>query len=332
MAETPLPPAAEDTVEVSLNPESTPAEIEHANARANNREPRPVPGSDTDAPTEDALPQDADLDDSADDSVDDAPQDEETQRPRMPRRVKQALDQRDAARQALDAEREYRIRLEERLAALERQLPQEEPAAPDVSFPQPQPQPVYEDYASEEEYFKAMAEWGRSEALREVRAELAQQREHDQTVQAETASRQEAVDRHTRAINAARQNHADFDTAIRSIPEVSQTLMEAFQHLEHSGEVLYHLATNPQELATLNGTSNPLALGAALQALDQRFSPSDEPTDEPEPEPDTPRARGLPPLNGATDGDAAAYNPYDHVGSQEDYRTWYDKQFGPKGG
>lgn len=309
-----------DRYTVTLSPESTPADVEAANARANERDPRgaePV----ADASTATAPAADAALDEGAEEDEQGEGTGEDVERPRMPRRVKQALDQRDQARNEARAEREARIRLEERLAlavgAEETQAPKPQvttPARPDIN-----------DFDSDEEYMDALVDWRTEQRLQAFRDEQAQH----QADQAAKDAAKPAVERHTDAINRARSAHADFDRQVQSIPAVSPLLNAGFQHLENSGDVLYHLATNPDVLTSLNGETNPLVLGAELRALDQRFTPAgntsadaeDEPT-----EPKTPPARGLTPIDAAPDADASAYNPYEDIGDYEKFLAWRNKQ------
>lgn len=128
---------------------------------------------------------------------------------------------------------------------LKRQLqahsePSPAPASP--ANPEAEPQEAdFQDYAS---YLKAVGRWEARQALREEReqAEAAK-------VQAELNAR----------LKSTREKHPDFDEALEAVSDyqVPSSALVAIQDSEVAGEIMYHLATNVEDLEKLQGM-NPV--------------------------------------------------------------------------
>ena len=314
----------QDRYVITLGPDASAEDVEAANARANNREPQPL--ADATSASEDAAPP-QDVDQGAEQATEDAELDEAmpAKPTRADKRIRQLVQQRNA-------EREARIRMEERLAALEQRL------TPEPAIPQPPARPDRDEYDDEDAYIEAVTDWKIEQRMGDIEA----RRDAVDAAREEAREMASAQDREAEAIRQAATRHDDFLETLRVAdspsPLLDSQLQALFPNLDEKADVLYHLATHPEELATLNASTNPLGVAERLIGI-QKTLRSDTTS---ESMPDTaahaateaptavePPARGLQPLSGNAEPGAGAYDPYrDGVPNQQKYREWYEKTYG----
>jgi hypothetical protein len=144
------------------------------------------------------------------------------------------------------------------------------PAAPARTAGMPEPS----DYATLAEYQLALTEWtiDRRETAR---------KEAEEKAAAESAERQQLAD-WNRKLKAAQKAHADFDELLDSvrIPTGPATLAvrQALLEDEHGAEILYQLASHPEDFASImamSPASGIIAIGKLSASFD-RSSPAPE--------------------------------------------------------
>lgn len=127
---------------------------------------------------------------------------------------------------------------------LRRKLQETAPSAAPASQPNPDAEPReadFEDYAS---YLKALGRFEARQALREEREK------------AEAAKVQAALDER---LQATREKHPDFDEVLEAASDyqVPGSALVAIQDSDIAGDLMYHLATNLEDLEKLQGM-NPV--------------------------------------------------------------------------
>ena len=150
---------------------------------------------------------------------------------------------------------------------LRRKLQETAPSAAPASQPNPDAEPReadFEDYAS---YLKALGRFEARQALKEEREK------------AEAAKVQAALDERLRAV---REKHPDFDEVLDSASEyeVPGSALVAIQDSEIAGELMYHLATNVEDLEKLQGM-NPVQQVKFIARLEAKLQ--DQPATEEKP-------------------------------------------------
>jgi hypothetical protein len=191
----------------------------------------------------------------AGDSAPPGPSDSEEDDPdsrEVPRGVQKRFD--TLTRQREEARREAQAlqqRYDRELAELRGQLAMQTrllqgEAAPAAALPlHQQPEPVAEDYASEQDWFKAVRAWDKAQ----LKAELVRE-QHQQVAQAEEQRQWQAMEAREQVL---RQQYADYDAQIRTLeakgltPQVYQALL----HHELGPDLGYYLAQHPEELQRL---------------------------------------------------------------------------------
>jgi hypothetical protein len=122
--------------------------------------------------------------------------------------------------------------------------------------PKEDKKPARENFTSEAEFHEALGRWSAREELRAKDAAEEQRQKQE--------SDQEIVKAHTQRLEDARKSHEDFDDVIEdSGIEVSREAALAIYQLENGPEVMYHLATHPDDADILREMS-PIRQIAAL--------------------------------------------------------------------
>lgn len=173
-----------------------------------------------------------------------------------------------AARKISRLEAENR-ELRERMARLEGR--QDVAPAPKQTD---EPEPREQDFADRDEFLVAKAE---HRALKRLRAEQAESRKQE-TERTEQSRQAELQAAHARRIEAARDNHDDYDKVVSAAAEVTvtDTMGQAILESEQGAELVYHLAKNPDEarrIAALPRTSQARELGK----IEARLEPAETP-------------------------------------------------------
>ena len=323
-----------DRYTITLGPDASAQDIEDANARANQRDPRPVGTNDViDAPEDTAPPQDEV--ESVDESFDEEPEDREDasrrqrrRRPNVEQRIQRLTRDREDARAAAQAEREQRIRLEARLEALEQQRAQPQDPEP------PPAKPEWEDFDSQEDYLDAMLTWQRDQLMQEM---AQRQAEHEQ--QRDVAQQQRAVEDAQLAIldQAAHRHGTSTEQFIQTLQdsqrpsEAVATLLDSLFQPDDRADVMYYLATHQDELQQLSIIQDQREVADNLLALYGNLRPVAPVDSEPPPPPAPSRSprSGLEPLGGSVEPGAGEYDPYrDGIRDHEEWMKWRMKQSG----
>lgn len=195
-----------------------------------------------------------------DDAASEAPEAEEAPT-RAERRIKQLLDQRNEARDAVRYGEVERARLEERVRLLEARG--QEPQAGE----RPLVRPDRDDYDTEAEYEDAYEVYLDARADRRQAARDAEQRAAEQRDAAAVQAEQTQA-RIARSQEAARDAHLDYDERLRAAAEpLSELGRYASTLLEDPGEVFYHLATHPDVLRNVNSKTDLPAVVGELVAI-----------------------------------------------------------------
>lgn len=139
-------------------------------------------------------------------------------------------------------------------------------------------EPKAEDFATTEEYVKAVTKW----EVQEARKSDAQQ-EHIRRQQEEV---QVAMTRFEPQMDAARLKHDDFDD-VTSAPIYGPATQQLLYHSPHGAEIAYYLGTHPQEADKINRMSVVEATRAIVK-LEQRFEAPSPKKVSAAPEPITP--------------------------------------------
>ena len=140
-------------------------------------------------------------------------------------------------------------------------------------------------YATYEEYLEDLADWKAEQKIADLEKKMA-----EEAAKKTVESEQRAIsDQWRKQVDAARLKHADFDEIALNpklnIPQgsaVEQWVLDS----DIGTEILYHLASHPEELAAIHAMS-PVKAARALTILEAELS--DAPT--PEPKPSEPPAR-----------------------------------------
>ena len=156
------------------------------------------------------------------------------------------------------------------LAMLTRLQRGEEPGHEPVPLHQ-QPEPSAEDYASQEDWFRATREWDKAQ----LKAELVRE-QYQQAAQAEEFQRQQAMQAREATV---RQQHADYDEQISQLgargmtPQVYQALL----YHEMGPDLAYFLAQHPDDLQRL-APLPPMLVWRELGKLEMRLQGNGTPS------------------------------------------------------
>lgn len=159
------------------------------------------------------------------------------------------------------------IEAERRAEQLQRELEASRPKSGPPSEPQTPKEPKPEDFTTVQEYTDALVSYRVDQRLREKDAQA--KREAEQTA-AEARAREFG-----KRIAETRTKHEDFDEVLGSIKNtdldrVHADVTEYLQESDHGGELLYHLAKNPDVLDRLRKLT-PRKFIAELGKLETKF-------------------------------------------------------------
>lgn len=181
---------------------------------------------------------------------------ERKQNPKLEKRFSEITKQREEARQDAQRERQARVDLEQRLAALEQQRqPQQQ------SYVDQEPQPS--QFADAFEYAKALAEFSTEKALAERDRQVAQAREQE--------AQQKIIQSWAQKVQDAKAELPDFDDLVASSDVVvNNAVRDAILESDVGPRILYHLAEN-NDLAKKIASLSPNAALREIGRLEARF-------------------------------------------------------------
>ena len=185
-----------------------------------------------------------------------ANQEGERKPPKLEKRFSEITKQREEARQEAQRERQARVDLEQRLAALEQQRqPQQQ------SYVDQEPQPS--QFADAFEYAKALAEFSTEKALAERDRQVAQAREQE--------AQQKIIQSWAQKVQDAKAELPDFDDLVAaSDVVVNNAVRDAILESDVGPRILYHLAEN-NDLAKKIASLNPNAALREIGKLEAKF-------------------------------------------------------------
>ena len=186
---------------------------------------------------------------------------ERKQNPKLEKRFSEITKQREEARKEAQTERQARLDLEQRLAALEQQRqPQQQ------SYVDQEPQPSQFNDAFE--YAKALAEFSTEKALAERDRQVAMAREQE--------AQQRIIQSWAQKVQAAKAEMPDFDDLVASSDVVvNNAVRDAILESDVGPKILYHLAEN-NDLAKKIASLSPNAALREIGKLEARFEVNPE--------------------------------------------------------
>ena len=181
---------------------------------------------------------------------------ERKQNPKLEKRFSEITKQREEARKEAQNERQARLDLEQRLAAMEQQRqPQQQ------SYADTEPQPS--QFSDAFEYAKALAEFSTEKALAERDRQVAQQREQE--------AQQKIIQSWAQKVQEAKADLPDFDDLVASSDVVvNNAVRDAILESDVGPQILYHLAEN-NDLAKRIASLSPNAALREIGRLEAKF-------------------------------------------------------------
>jgi len=187
---------------------------------------------------------------------------ERKQNPKLEKRFSEITKQREEARQEAQRERQARLDLEQRLAALEQNRQPEQQA---VSIDQ-EPQPS--QFSDAFEYAKALAEYSTEKALAERDRQIAQAKEQE--------AQQKIIQSWAQKVQEAKAEMPDFDDMVASSDVVvNNAVRDAILESDVGPKILYHLAENNDLAKKIAGLSPNAAL-REIGKLEAKFEAKPE--------------------------------------------------------
>ena len=181
---------------------------------------------------------------------------ERKQNPKLEKRFSEITKQREEARKEAHNERQARVELEQRLAAMEQQRQPQQP-----SYVDQEPQPS--QFADAFEYAKALAEFSTEKALAERDRQVAQAREQE--------AQQRIIQSWAQKVQEAKADLPDFDDLVASSDVVvNNAVRDAILESDVGPQILYHLAEN-NDLAKRIASLNPNAALREIGRLEAKF-------------------------------------------------------------
>jgi actin-related protein len=186
---------------------------------------------------------------------------ERKQNPKLEKRFSEITKQREEARQEAQRERQARLDLEQRLAALEQQKQPQQAVNVDQ-----EPQPS--QFADAFEYAKALAEYSTEKALAERDRQVAQAKEQE--------AQQKIIQSWAQKVQEAKAELPDFDDLVASSDVVvNNAVRDAILESDVGPRILYHLAENNDLAKKIAGLSANAAL-REIGKLEARFEAKPE--------------------------------------------------------
>jgi hypothetical protein len=185
---------------------------------------------------------------------------ERKQNPKLEKRFSEITKQREEARQDAQRERQARVDLEQRLAALEQQR------QPQTINVDQEPQPS--QFSDAFEYAKALAEFSTERALAERDRQVAQAKEQE--------AQQKIIQSWAQKVQEAKAELPDFDDLVASSDVVvNNAVRDAILESDVGPKILYHLAEN-NDLAKKIASLSPNAALREIGRLEARFEAKPE--------------------------------------------------------
>ena len=187
---------------------------------------------------------------------------ERKQNPKLEKRFSEITKQREEARQEAQRERQARVDLEQRLAALEQNRQPQQQAVNIDQEPQPS------QFSDAFEYAKALAEYSTEKALAE--------RDRQQAMAREQEAQQKIIQSWAQKVQAAKAELPDFDDLVASSDVVvNNAVRDAILESDVGPKILYHLAENNDLAKKIAGLSPNAAL-REIGKLEARFEVNPE--------------------------------------------------------
>jgi len=188
------------------------------------------------------------------------PQEERKQNPKLEKRFSEITKQREEARAEAQRERDARLALEARIAALEK------PQAPQ---PQVEEEPQPHQFSDAFEYAKALTDY-------RVEARLAQEKASQAEARAQI-ERQKVYDDWSKKVVAAKAELPDFDDMVQSASDVviPDHIRDAILESDVGPRVLYHFAENPDVVKSLSAMT-PIRALREVGKLEAKFEAKPE--------------------------------------------------------
>lgn len=188
------------------------------------------------------------------------PQEEAPPKNRLDKRFSEMVKQREEARAEAQRERDARLALEARIAALEK--PQPQPVAVDE---EPQPHQFSDAF----EYAKALTDY-------RVETRLAQEKAAQEEARAQV-ERQKVYDQWSQKVVAAKAELPDFDEMVQSASDVviPDHIRDAILESDVGPRVLYHFAENPEVVKAMSAMS-PIRALREIGKLEAKFEAKPE--------------------------------------------------------
>lgn len=182
---------------------------------------------------------------------------ERKQNPKLEKRFSEITKQREEARLEAQRERQARLELEQRLAAIQQQQQPPQQAVNVDAEPQPS------QFSDAFEYAKALAEYSTEKALAERDRQIAMAREQE--------AQQKIIQSWAQKVQAAKAELPDFDDLVASSDVVvNNAVRDAILESDVGPKILYHLAEN-NDLAKKIASLNPNAALREIGKLEARF-------------------------------------------------------------
>jgi hypothetical protein len=183
------------------------------------------------------------------------PQEERKQNPKLEKRFSEITKQREEARAEAQRERDARLALEARIAALEKPQPQQ-------AAVEEEPQP--HQFSDAFEYAKALTDY-------RVEARLAQEKAAQVEARAQV-ERQKVYDDWSKRVVAAKAELPDFDDMVQSASDVviPDHIRDAILESDVGPRVLYHFAENPDVVKSLSAMT-PIRALREVGKLEAKF-------------------------------------------------------------
>lgn len=200
----------------------------------------------------------------------------------------------------------HRAQQAERELAQLRQPQQQPQPAPEPTAPKPADYETYEDYVRAEARFTAQQE------ARQVLKSERQREQEERRAQDEQTRAQSIHANWSQKANEARTKYPDFDEKLSMAPILHPIAQQVLKNAQNAGELGYHLASNPDLIARVNGM-HPLDMAAELGRIEGKLQGS---TGQPIRKP----SAGIPALTPVGAGTKPGnIDPYATTTSVEDY-------------
>ena len=171
-------------------------------------------------------------------------------------------------KEKLQAEREEKIRLEERLRILEEGRKPAEPAVPTPAPAASKDRPDPDKFLTQAEYLDALTDWKieQREAAKEAAAK-------EEKAKAEAQVKQKTWDER---LTAAKGRYPDFDQALKTPFPMSPAMREAMLESELGPDLGYYLVKHQEEAGRIAAMS-PAAAALALGTIQAKLAPAEAP-------------------------------------------------------